>query len=78
MVMASSCNWEVNGDLFLLEFDLEIFFVLDNVRDFDSNFGGRLVPTVLDFGGVFADGSIFGDVHFPELDDISFFKSFFA
>jgi hypothetical protein len=68
MIMSSYLNGEVNNDSIVLEFDMEVIFVLDGVRDFDSDFSWSLIPGVCDLE-VMANKFLFGHIFFSEFDD---------
>jgi hypothetical protein len=68
MIMATILNGEVNNDSVILELDMEIIFVFNGVGNFDTNFGGGLIPSVSHLE-VMTNKFLFGHIFFSELDD---------
>jgi hypothetical protein len=68
MIMTTILDGEVNNDPVILELDMEIIFVFNGVGNFDTNFGGSLIPSVSDLE-VMTNEFFFGHIFFSELDD---------
>ena len=68
MIMTTILDGEVNNDSVILELDMEIIFVLNGVGNFDTNFGGGLIPSVSDLE-VMTNEFFFGHIFLSELDD---------
>ena len=68
MVMPSSLNGEVDDDSIVLEFDMEVIFVFNSMRDLNSNLSWGLIPGVCDLE-VMSNKFFFGHIFFPQLDN---------
>ncbi len=66
MVDASALDGEIDGNFVLVEGHLEVLLSLDGVGDLDSDFGGSLIPAVLELGLL-----AFVEVGNPQINDFA-------
>ena len=68
IVLFLSLNGEIDGNLILIEFDLQIFLLFHNKRNLNTYFGRRLIPAISELG---SQQLFLRNIFLTHLDDIT-------
>lgn len=68
MIMSSILSWEINDYSIFLKFDMQIAFIFDGMRNFNTYFGWSLIPCICDFE-IMANNFLFCYIFLPKLNE---------